>query len=85
MAEEKVEEGREERNEKEANNRLMQPRHGALNVCNLVQRAWKERRPGGCAAAAAIVIVVGGGGGNAIAAAAAAAGSGRGSGGSLRL
>lgn len=59
-AEENVEEERgekKERKEEEPSNRLKQPRHGVLNVCNLVYNVWKERRPGGGAAAAAIAVV----------------------------
>lgn len=59
-AEEKVggERGeKKERKEEEPSNHLKQPRHGALNVCNLVYNVWKERRPGGGAAAAAIAVV----------------------------
>lgn len=61
MAEDNVEDERGERKggkEEEPSNHLKQPRHGALNVFNLVHKAWKERRPGGGAAAAAIAVVV---------------------------
>ena len=59
-AEEKVEEERGEKKGgkgEEPSNHLKQPRHGVLNVCNLVYNVWKERRPGGGAAAAAIAVV----------------------------
>jgi len=65
VAEENVEGEQEERKEEETINHLIQPRHVALHVCNLVQEARKERRPGRGVAAAAIVVVVvvvGGGG-----------------------
>ena len=60
MAEEKVEEEwgeKQERKDEEPSNHLKQPRHGVLNVCNLVYNAWKERRTGGGAAAAVIAVV----------------------------